>query len=250
MNPSSRVARILLGPKFVRYLGKKIIKVYALRVPGGVIYVRSAGSDRPVVKEIFLENIYEKFYSLKPSDIVVDVGANIGAFAIKAAFEVAPAGHVFAVEPASSNFRLLERNIEINSLEDSCTAMHCAFGSSTSTGRLHIYTRGASNSLVNRELEGTLKSLGTEDVQIDTLDNVLFNKLTRLDFLKVDVEGFELEVLKGAEKTLSKFHPKIALEKHSFGPPMRELALFLSTTFGYTLESMDSGSGHGMVYCK
>lgn len=241
----------MLGPKFVRFLAKKIIKVYALRVPGGVIYVRSAGSDRPIVKEIFLENVYEKFYNLKPNDVVVDVGANIGAFAIKAALEVAPSGHVFAVEPASSNFHLLERNIRRNSLEESCTAMHCAFGNSASTGKLHIYTRGASNSLVNRpESERLLKSLRTEDVQIDTLDDVLFHKLTRLDFLKIDVEGFELEVLKGAENTLSKFHPKIALENHSFGPPVHEIALFLRTRFGYTLESTDSGSGHGMVYCN
>jgi len=239
---------MLLEPKYVRFFGKRILKVYALNVPGGIIYVRSTGSDRPVVNEIFLQNAYEKFYSLKKGDIVIDVGANIGAFAVKAALEVAPDGHVFAIEPSMSNFRLLEKNIRENSLEECCTAIPCAFGNSTSTGMLEIYTRGESNSLVSRPHSDGIKSIGSENVRIDTLDNALLQQLDHLDFLKVDVEGFELEVLKGAERTLERFHPKIALEWHSFGPSMQELDLFLTATLGYSLELVDARKGHSMVY--
>jgi FkbM family methyltransferase len=127
---------------------------------------------------------------LQKGMVFVDVGANIGSHTINAARLVGSSGSVFAFEPDPDTYRLLSDNIEANSLRNIVLKKTCV---SDHVGTLPFYKHrdSAKSSIVDRgeKLLVTLPS--------DTLDN-LIPANTKIDVLKVDVEGAELSVLRGA----------------------------------------------------
>ena len=127
---------------------------------------------------------------LKEGMVFADVGANIGSHAINAARLVGGTGSVFAFEADPDTYRLLAANIESNGLRNIVLRQTCV---SDHVGTLSFYKHkdSAKSSIVDRgeKLSITLPS--------DTLDN-LIPANTRIDVLKVDVEGAELSVLRGA----------------------------------------------------
>ncbi len=146
----------------------------------------------------YLKNIKDK------KGIFIDVGAHIGRFSILLSnnFE-----QVISVEPTTTNYKALEENIKLNKLKN-INPINCAL--SDFVGDSYIYlnkTNSGQNSLVE-------KTNKKERVKVQTLDAVLkeqkINKPIKL--IKIDVEGAEAEVLKGATKTLQKHHPKIVFE--------------------------------------
>ncbi|HEY1779304.1 MAG TPA: FkbM family methyltransferase [Roseiarcus sp.] len=127
---------------------------------------------------------------LKPGMVFADVGANIGSHAINAARLVGGTGSVFAFEADPDTYRLLARNIQSNGLRNIELRQTCV---SDHVGTLSFYKHkdSAKSSIVDRgeKLSVTLPS--------DTLDNLIPDNM-RIDVLKVDVEGAELSVLRGA----------------------------------------------------
>lgn len=128
---------------------------------------------------------------LQPEDLFVDVGANIGSYTILAA-KVCNA-RVIAVEPDPGTSRALRRNIAINGIAGSVHVVEAALGASG--GRVS-FTVGLDT--VNRVAQ--TGDLNTREVALRTLDEVLDGEVPRI--IKIDVEGFEAEVLKGASATL------------------------------------------------
>ena len=129
---------------------------------------------------------------LRENDCFVDIGANIGAYTILAAAEVKST--VIAIEPIPSTFKLLEDNIMINRANNKVNAMN--IGLSSKSGLLN-FTR--SFDTVNHVAENNTKD--TISVEVKTLDSVV-EQFAAPILLKIDVEGFETEVLKGASTTL------------------------------------------------
>jgi len=149
--------------------------------------------------EIILKDVY-KLKKLKKNSVVVDVGANIGLVSILAAKRF-NAKKVISFEPCSDNFILLKKNIEVN---DCKNIIINKFAISDKKGKTKLYLHGSgTHSLVR-------KGKKFELVKQTTLDEVLKNEPV-IDLLKIDVEGAELKVLKGANKTLEKTK-KIAME--------------------------------------
>lgn len=132
---------------------------------------------------------------LKEGMVFVDVGANIGSHAINAARLVGRTGSVFAFEADPDTYRLLAENIASNGLRNIVLKQTCV---SDHVGSLSFYKHkdSAKSSIVDRgeKLSVTLPS--------DTLDN-LIPANTKTDILKVDVEGAELSVLRGARAVFS-----------------------------------------------
>jgi FkbM family methyltransferase len=133
--------------------------------------------------------------------LFLDIGADLGTFAVTAGNSMK--GHeefgIMAFEPAPSSFALLEENIRLNGLEDVVRAYEIALWSEEAGDlgfRFNPLTPGSSGLLVE----------GAESLRVraGTLDNVLGDEVGRYDALvfKMDVEGVESEVLKGAKKTL------------------------------------------------
>lgn len=148
---------------------------------------------------------------LRPGDVVADVGANVGWYATVFAGLVGDRGHVYAFEPVPSTAARLAENIALNRLNDRITVIQKAVGASTGPARtIHLFD-DRSPAL------SSLSTLGDAHftaipVNVTTLDDYAqANGIGRLDLLKCDVEGGELEVLKGAVVLLNKHDAPIVL---------------------------------------
>ena len=131
---------------------------------------------------------------LRPGDLFIDVGANVGSYTILAAGAIG--ADVIAFEPGKNARDWLNRNVKLNDVENLVDVHHEAVGSKIGTS---AFTKGldCTNRLVPSEASGP----EGEVVDITTLDNVLDGKSPAM--LKVDVEGFETEVIRGAVNTLA-----------------------------------------------
>jgi FkbM family methyltransferase len=134
---------------------------------------------------------------LKPGDTFVDVGAHIGWFTTIASRCVGEAGQVIAVEPYPQNAKALRANLELNSCEN-VLVIDAALGSQE--GKLTL-SEGTSSGGVTA-LEWTTRR-GLIEVPMSTLDE-LAAEIDAVALIKIDVEGWEADVLKGASSTLSR----------------------------------------------
>jgi len=173
---------------------------------------------------------------LKPGMIVFDVGANIGVYSLLSAKYVGEHGAVHAFEPTPETFARLRTNVKLNKF----TWVHLnqlAVAEKTGTSTLNLYEQNAMNSLARQDWVG--KSLGQTVVETISLNEYVKAKgLTRIDLLKVDVEGAELAVLKGARHLLDGSNSPVVLcefadkTTHGFGYQAASIRDFLGT-FGY-----------------
>lgn len=134
--------------------------------------------------------------TLEPGDLFVDIGANIGSYTILAS-KVCGA-HTISIEPDPETVKALMRNIDVNGIRSKVKVVQAALGSTTGT---ISFTVGRDT--VNRVAKPGESN--TREVAVRTLDEVLNGSSPRV--IKIDVEGFEKEVFKGATKTLS--NPKL-----------------------------------------
>jgi FkbM family methyltransferase len=145
---------------------------------------------------------------LSPGKVFIDVGANCGVYALVASRLVGAAGRVIAFEPTAQSFSILQQNIELN---------HCA---NVSAFRVAI-TNNRGKAWLYHGWDPVGNSLGMdplcgdegEEVQTNTLDNLVEeNRMACVDAIKVDVEGAEELVLRGATRTLIKHKPVVIFE--------------------------------------
>ncbi len=141
---------------------------------------------------------------LRPGDVAVDVGANIGALTIGMARMVGPTGAVIAFEPQRTIFDVLCHNLRQNSLEN-VTAYRRALGSAPGAIRVPPLDYSGAENFGGVSLGGARG----EEVEVVTLDSLA---LPRLRLLKVDVEGMEREVLAGARQTTGRLQPALYIE--------------------------------------
>jgi len=132
--------------------------------------------------------------------VAVDIGANIGLYTLAMARRVGPHGRVFAFEPAPANFALLTRNVESNGYSAIVTACRTAI---TDRSGLARFTLNVHNAGMHR-----LASEGAIEVETARLDDLLAGQ--RVDFVKIDVEGAEVAVLRGMQSIIAA-NPSIAL---------------------------------------
>jgi FkbM family methyltransferase len=143
--------------------------------------------------------------TLKAGQVFVDVGANIGYFTLLGGQLVGPTGRVVAVEAHPRLAELLRRNVVVNGMHHHVTAWHRAAWSEATTLQFHQRVHFAANSSVGSVGSSGLADLDdTEevvDVEAVPLDDLLA-ALDRVDVMKVDVEGAELQVFTGLDRTL------------------------------------------------
>jgi FkbM family methyltransferase len=139
---------------------------------------------------------------LKPGDVAIDVGANIGALTIPMAKLVEPHGLVYAFEASGANLALLSRNVIQNQCDDLVLIMPVA--ASDKQGALRVDKQSALHAYCRPDINE-----GEFDVHCTTIDSL---ELPRCKLIKIDVDGHELEVLKGAAKTIERCRPIIYIE--------------------------------------
>jgi FkbM family methyltransferase len=145
---------------------------------------------------------------LKPGDVVIDGGANIGLFTLLAAAGVGSQGRVIACEPSPTTMRLLRENVDRNGF-DWVELREVALASEPGRLSLRIFTPGSGFS--SFAPADTINGVEVE-VEVATLDDVASAVLERLKLVKLDVEGAELRALRGATQVLHRARPDFILE--------------------------------------
>ncbi|MBW4470905.1 MAG: FkbM family methyltransferase [Stenomitos rutilans HA7619-LM2] len=152
---------------------------------------------------------------IQPGMTVIDVGANVGVYAFSAARRVGETGRVLAVEPFLDCVQCLQQTCAINQFHW-VNVIAGAASDRNHTARLAINPASELNRLI--EADGDLDIEQTETVSCFTLDYLVEQAaITHVDFLKIDVEGHELQVLTGSEKILTEYMPTILYENIGFG---------------------------------
>lgn len=152
-----------------------------------------------------LKNLLAVASTLPPQAVAVDAGANAGLVAVPLANLIkAKGGQVHAFEVQRPMYYALCGTVALNDLSDTLHIHNQGLGDTAKTLKVPLQDYGKPKdfgmvSLVNQEAIAQF-----EEVQIVTLDSL---KLPRLDFLKIDVEGMEIEVLQGGAKTLRQYRP-------------------------------------------
>lgn len=142
-------------------------------------------------------------HNLCPSDIFLDVGANIGYYTLIAA-KMSPQGRVVAIEPSVVNASMLKENIRLNGAGNVTIVHRAAWQKSGVCLALHI--RDPYNFGANSFLGGGVVECQVETIAIDDL--IAEQDLTRVDLVKIDVEGAEYEVLLGMSNCLQTKPPR------------------------------------------
>jgi FkbM family methyltransferase len=193
---------------------------------------------------------------LKENEIFVDVGANVGTYALIVANKYKDRkAKVIAIEPHPENYRALCKNIQINNLENIIKPVNKAV--SDHKGKVLMYERSFDGShRVDSEMYSIYdkKYLGkysiphpngkSLQVECDTLDNILVNQ--SVDIMKIDIEGAEVLALKGATNTLKQLR-KVVVEIH--GDNFDSVNHILGT-YGFNCDSFYSAHMQYIVASK
>ena len=143
--------------------------------------------------------------TLRPGQVFVDVGANIGYFTVLAGMLVGPEGRVVGVEAHPHVAGILRRNVVMNGLQRHVDTYHRAAWSEPTTLEFHLRVHYSASSSVSSAGEAGLASLHDVEevvqVQAVPLDELLA-EVPRVDVMKIDVEGAEVRVVQGLERTL------------------------------------------------
>lgn len=155
--------------------------------------------DRFVSRRIREEGIWEPYETalvlalLQPGDVFVDVGANIGYFSVLAASIVGDSGAVHAFEPDPQNYRLLEANAGLNDLRERITAMQAGLSDQAGQGELFL----SEDNLGDHQIYASGETRRALPISLLRGSDVLADSVHRLDLLKVDTQGSELQVMHG-----------------------------------------------------
>ena len=155
--------------------------------------------DQFVSRRILEDGLWEPYETslllefLRPGDVFVDVGANIGYFSVLAASAVGDEGAVFAFEPDADNFRLLQANAELNHQQHCITAVQGALSDAAGEGRLFL----ADDNLGDHQVYAGEDERPSVPITLYHGSDYLQHRLRRLDLLKVDTQGSEYHVIAG-----------------------------------------------------
>jgi FkbM family methyltransferase len=151
----------------------------------------------------------------EPSSLVLDIGANIGAHTLRLAKLVGPCGRVMAFEPTDFAFRKLRRNLDLNpSLASRVEALHCFLTTRDGTPVPDaIYSSWPLAVEAGLHTKHLGREMRTKSAQARSLDSILAERADRkVQLVKLDVDGFECDVLRGATSLLRDARPIFVME--------------------------------------
>jgi FkbM family methyltransferase len=147
---------------------------------------------------------------IRPGDVVLDVGANIGCTSILFAQQAA---RVVAFEPVPATYAFWRRNVEASG-HGNCVGMNYALGDENKPSQMTYSAANRSGAFVSDSVTGTGESA---DIAVRRLDDVAAEiGLQKVDFVKIDVEGYERRVIEGGWSTISANRCVIQLELNSW----------------------------------
>lgn len=215
-------------PEYVANYALRRHKSAQYRLRDGYRLIDGTGTLAGTIAVVFVRREYG---TLRELNTIVDIGANMGSFAVYAA-RACPNARIFCYEPHPQNFKFLNQNIAVNSLTQRVSAFQCAVAS-TSGERTFGLGQSPTHSLVGAETGVS------ETVRCTTLADIFSSQhLDTIDFLKINCEGAEYEILEGCTPEDFKRIANIRLEYHDLdgaGKNGRSISRFLETQ-GYRIQ--------------
>jgi FkbM family methyltransferase len=139
---------------------------------------------------------------------IVDIGANVGLYSLYAKY--LPNSQFYSYEPYKFTYDLLNENIKLNNITNVNT-YNIGLGDKKGKTILNVcLSNDGLNTMGTNPLR--FNDISSIEVEIDTLDNIFYNNNIKVDYIKIDTEGYEYNILKGGEKTIKKYKPIIQLE--------------------------------------
>ena len=206
--PPSRVRHWGIGGvQIVNYLGAKFFADGTSRIGSELLHGQYDAANFAVIRSL-----------VRTGSVCVDAGANVGVYTTILSHLSGPTGHVHSFEPVAHLRRRIEAHLALNCV-DNVTLNALALGDKPGTLPMHqvkegVYRAGTS-SFLQTEAQDAVGRDAFEAVPtaVTTLDRYAAEKsLQRLDFIKLDVEGYERFFFQGAEECLSRFSPTILFE--------------------------------------
>ncbi len=214
--------------RYVYYLYRKCVFGYAILEINGVKMHLDLKNDDGLSKELILYGKREVLTvdyllssnTIQTGDTVLDIGGNIGYYALPESKLVGDTGVVYAVEPVKSNYELLQKNVELNGMNNVKT-FQMAMGDAEREIPIYIRSKKNLSSLTELPSDARGGVVGVEKVPMTTVDVFVEKIIGKApSFLRMDVEGFEISILEGMQKTLSgnttlliEFHPMFLNDK-------------------------------------
>jgi FkbM family methyltransferase len=203
--PATIRGRISLLDAKLYDLRERLSRSITVRV-GDVVYAVRGFEDLQVLNPDF-EAFMSAWFQPKKGDVFIDIGSHVGKYAVSTAKAVGDEGLVIAVEPHPETFKALTRNAELNHLKN---LLSFNIGAWNRSDKLKFHIGGSASEFSAHET-GYKKSM---DVHTKRMDELLIQdlKLKRVDWIKIDVEKAEIEVLEGLEETLQRYKPRFFIE--------------------------------------
>lgn len=201
--------------------------------------------DNPEHQRIYFYGEHDERYEtallkavVGPGRVCWDIGANIGYYTCLLGQAVGATGRVIAFEPARATRERLAHNVSLNRLGN-VEVLPFAVGQSEGVARIHYRDAGLFEGTASlNELQGRA---GSEEVQVATVDS-LVARLGSPDFLKIDVEGAQLDVWRGGNAFFSSRHPMVMAELRDSADPEMLAAIEASVRgYGYLIFSIHKG---------
>lgn len=190
------------------------------RVQSGIYY----DFYEPTITKIFEKN-------LKKGDVVIDVGGNIGYYSLLSAKIVGPTGRVYSFEPMSLANERFKKNIQFNGFNNIILEKK---GVSNRPEKKRIFFEN--EYIVGKHAEQTKEN--SEQIDFVSIDSyVKDKKIDRIDFLKIDTDGYDFKVLKGAINSIQKFYPKVITAEISPNDDIKDYVNLLFTLENYDVYS-------------
>jgi FkbM family methyltransferase len=211
-------------------------------------YPKKGTLTRAVIRRGYWERMETSAFiqHLQPGDLIIDAGANFGHYALIASKFVGKSGKIIAFEPSTNTFKLLQSNIAMLAHQN-VIAVKAGLSDDNGEINLNIDTSNPGGHSFTRE--NVRETGGFEMTPVYSLDQYLSdNRIAPpVRLIKIDVQGFEVKVIRGAMQTLKRDHPVVFCEvtpvatKNS-GDDILELLLFFEEA-NYTAQFIDTASG-------
>jgi FkbM family methyltransferase len=218
--------------EFTTAAGKMIIFCSGENVP----------ADIAVLRQVLLHNQYNISKKNMKGKVVIDAGANVGTFSIYAG--KFGAKRIYAFEPVSETFEILKKNIAANGLEKIVIPLNMALGEAAGEKKItYGYAGDAGASMKTKA-----PIIKTQNADIITIDKFMKGK-GPVDFIKMDVEGYEAEVFQGARRTIEKYKPVLSFAAYHHPDDKKklpEVVRYIREDYSCTLMRRDEE----ILYCE
>jgi len=199
-----------------QYLGNNQILCRVLGNKKMFVIGDDLGFSPHMIMEGYWEYWLTQYFAnnIKPGDTVLDIGANLGYYTVLAADLVSDSGKVVAVEPNPYVFSLLSKSVAQNGFNSRCQLHNFALSAQGESGERNFFVpkNEPKNGLILNEGANIARHQELGEVFQVKLGHLDPDDFDRVDFIKIDVEGAEMAILKGLKPIIDKFRPKIVCE--------------------------------------